>query len=91
MTFFTNGNYEIIPVLTTVTASEMVEAPEISFHKNIMGMGNAGVFLKDSNSEDGKKAVNLRTALYVSLEKYNFVPWSSLRNIVGIISYKFVP
>ena len=52
--FFTNGKYEIFPALTTVTANEMVEAPEISFHKDMMGMGNPGVFLKDSNSEDGK-------------------------------------
>ena len=54
MTFFTNGKYEIFPALTTTTASEMVEAPEISFHRDLMGMGNPGVFLKDSSSEDGK-------------------------------------
>ena len=54
MTFFTNGKYEVFPALTTITANEMVEAPEISFHKDLMGMGNTGVFLKDSNSEDGE-------------------------------------
>ena len=57
--FFTNGKYEIFPVLTTATANEIVEAPEISFHKDMMGMGNPGVFLKDSNSEDGKQPTDL--------------------------------
>ena len=54
MAFFTNGKYEIFSALTTITASEMVEAPEISFHKDLLGMGNPGVFLKGSSSEDGK-------------------------------------
>lgn len=54
MTFFSDGKFEMFPALTTITANEMVEVPEVSFHRDLRGMGNPGVFLKDSNSEDGK-------------------------------------
>ena len=67
MAFFTNGKYEVFPALTTVTANEMVEAQEISFHKDLMGMGNPGVFLKDSNSEDGEHSINF--IIYIPLRK----------------------
>jgi len=55
VTYFSDGKFEMFPALTTITANEIVEAPEVSFHRDLRGMGNPGVFLKDSNSEDGKK------------------------------------
>ena len=54
VTFFSDGKFEVIPALTTITANEIVEAQEIMFHRDLRGMGNPGVFLKNTDSQDGK-------------------------------------
>ncbi|XP_065884487.1 uncharacterized protein [Dysidea avara] len=52
VTFFSDGKFEVIPALTTITANEIVEAQEIMFHRDLRGMGNPGVFLKNTDSQD---------------------------------------
>jgi len=65
--FFADDKFEAIPALTTITANEIVEAPEIVFHRDLRGMGNPGVFLKkNTDVEDGEVVC----CVYVCIHAY---------------------
>ena len=69
MAFFPDGKFEVIPALNTITANEIVEAPEIVFHRDVLGMGNPGVFLKKhTDTEDGEAMCVCVTTIYVELK-----------------------
>ena len=65
VTFFPDDKFEVLPALTTITAKEIVEAPEIVFHRDLRGMGNPGVFLKkNTDLEDGESMCMYSCSLY---------------------------